>query len=295
MIAKCASPIPIAIAVPSSHSHRPSLRPINIIIKCSASSSTSSNINSSEHLRSQLDHLHAEANTTTTKANNARMRLLRLSEAAEKLQKQAAISIQRGDENGAREMLFQRKKVLQALEKSKSRIELLDELSTKLSEFQAISLKESQLIGSTMNMEDTIEDASSPIRIVAPSEEVQGDFSEDDSEPNTMNFSDIQGNQLDDEEAVNILGSLSNDSWNEDNTVSCLSVTSAYDEFLENIDKKLDEIEAELVTVLNVSTLVLDSEERPKNSRLQQTTELLESIRTIRQRIASINVSQRQN
>ncbi|KAL1307622.1 hypothetical protein AAHE18_17G046000 [Arachis hypogaea] len=284
MIAKCASPIPIAIAVPSSHSHRPSLRPINIIIKCSASSSTSSNINSSEHLRSQLDHLHAEANTTTTKANNARMRLLRLSEAAEKLQKQAAISIQRGDENGAREMLFQRKKVLQALEKSKSRIELLDELSTKLSEFQAISLKESQLIGSTMNMEDTIEDASSPIRIVAPSEEVQGDFSEDDSEPNTMNFSDIQGNQLDDEEAVNILGSLSNDSWNEDNTVSCLSVTSAYDEFLENIDKKLDEIEAELVTVLNVSTLVLDSEERPKNSRLQQTTELLESIRTIRQR-----------
>ncbi|XP_020962697.1 uncharacterized protein LOC107608898 isoform X4 [Arachis ipaensis] len=242
------------------------------------------------------------------------MRLLRLSEAAEKLQKQAAISIQRGDENGAREMLFQRKKVLQALEKSKSRIELLDELSTKLSEvkgmhystlrvslenipfeFQAISLKESQLIGSTMNMEDTIEDASSPIRIVAPSEEVQGDFSEDDSEPNTMNFSDIQGNQLDDEEAVNILGSLSNDSWNEDNTVSCLSVTSAYDEFLENIDKKLDEIEAELVTVLNVSTLVLDSEERPKNSRLQQTTELLESIRTIRQRIASINVSQRQN
>nr|XP_025608694.1 uncharacterized protein LOC112702048 isoform X1 [Arachis hypogaea]XP_025608696.1 uncharacterized protein LOC112702048 isoform X1 [Arachis hypogaea] len=295
MIAKCASPIPIAIAVPSSHSHRPSLRPINIIIKCSASSSTSSNINSSEHLRSQLDHLHAEANTTTTKANNARMRLLRLSEAAEKLQKQAAISIQRGDENGAREMLFQRKKVLQALEKSKSRIELLDELSTKLSEFQAISLKESQLIGSTMNMEDTIEDASSPIRIVAPTEEVQEDFSEDDSEPNTVNFSDFQGNRLDDEEAVNIQGSLSNDSWNEDNAVSFLSFTSAYDEFLENIDKKLDEIEAELVTVLNVSTLVLDSEERPKNSRLQQTTELLESIRTIRQRIASINLSQSQN
>ncbi|KAL1347847.1 hypothetical protein AAHE18_07G035900 [Arachis hypogaea] len=226
-------------------------------------------------------------------ANNARMRLLRLSEAAEKLQKQAAISIQRGDENGAREMLFQRKKVLQALEKSKSRIELLDELSTKLSE--AISLKESQLIGSTMNMEDTIEDASSPIRIVAPTEEVQEDFSEDDSEPNTVNFSDFQGNRLDDEEAVNIQGSLSNDSWNEDNAVSFLSFTSAYDEFLENIDKKLDEIEAELVTVLNVSTLVLDSEERPKNSRLQQTTELLESIRTIRQRIASINLSQSQN
>lgn len=67
-------------------------------------------------------------------ANNARLRLLRLSEAAEKLQKQAAISIQKGEENDAREMLYQRKKVLQALEKSKSRIELLDELSIKLRE-----------------------------------------------------------------------------------------------------------------------------------------------------------------
>ena len=67
-------------------------------------------------------------------ANNARLRLLRLSEAAEKLQKQAGISIQKGEENDAREMLFQRKKVLQALEKSKSRIELLDELSAKLSQ-----------------------------------------------------------------------------------------------------------------------------------------------------------------
>ncbi|MED6199951.1 hypothetical protein PIB30_080640 [Stylosanthes scabra] len=294
MIAKCASPIAIAIAVPNSHSHRPSFRPIRIIIKSCASSTSSSNLNTSEHLRSQLDHLHAEAQTTITKANNARMRLLRLSEAAEKLQKQAAINIQRGDENGAREMLFQRKKVLQALEKSKSRIELLDELSTKLSE--AISLKESQLIGFTMNMEDTIEDASSPIRIIAPKEEeVQGDFSEDDLDPNSMNFGDIQGNQLDEEEAENIQGSLSSENWNDVNTVSSLSVTSTYDDFLENIDKKLGEIEAELVTALNVSTLVLDSEERPKNSRLQQTTELLESIRTIRLRIASISASQRQN
>lgn len=67
-------------------------------------------------------------------ANNARLRLLRLSESAEKLKKQAAISMQKGDENYARDMLVQRKKVLQALEKSKNRIELLDELSTKLSE-----------------------------------------------------------------------------------------------------------------------------------------------------------------
>ena len=63
-----------------------------------------------------------------------------------------------------------------------------------------------------------------------------------------------------------------------------LSEISSYEDFMEHIDKKLSEIEAELVTVLNVSTLVLDNEERPKNSRLQQTIELLESIHGIRQR-----------
>lgn len=67
-------------------------------------------------------------------ANNARLRLLRLSEAAEKLRRQAAINVRTGKEDDAREILFQKKKVMQALEKSKKRIELLDELSTKLNE-----------------------------------------------------------------------------------------------------------------------------------------------------------------
>ncbi|CAK9182886.1 unnamed protein product [Ilex paraguariensis] len=66
--------------------------------------------------------------------NNARLRLMRLSEAAEKLRRQAAISIQTGKEKDARDLLFQKKKVMEALEKSKSRINLLDELSTKLNE-----------------------------------------------------------------------------------------------------------------------------------------------------------------
>lgn len=69
-------------------------------------------------------------------ANNARLRLLRLSEAAENLKRQAAINVRTGQENDARELLFQKKKVLEALEKSKSRIELLDELSTKLNEVE---------------------------------------------------------------------------------------------------------------------------------------------------------------
>ncbi|KAG5053324.1 hypothetical protein JHK87_005522 [Glycine soja] len=261
---------------------------------CASSSSSVSTINT-DQLRSQLDQLHAEADATRTKATNARLRLLRLSEAAEKLKKQAAISIQKGQENYAREMLFQRKKVLQALDKSKRRIELLDELSTKLSE--AISLKESQLIGNvTVNIEDSTEDASSPVRIISPKEEVQNDVTKDDSDSDTMEFSDIQdvqlsieseGSPLDDKETQNLLESLSISTSNEDNIARNLSEISSYEDFMEHIDKKLSEIEAELVTVLNVSTLVLDNEERPKNSRLQQTIELLESIHGIRQRIRS--------
>ncbi|KAK2431560.1 forkhead-associated domain protein [Trifolium repens] len=259
---------------------------------CYCSSSTTIN---TEQLRSQLDHLHAEADTTRTKANSARMRLLRLSESAEKLKKQAAISMQKGDENYARDMLLQRKKVLQALEKSKSRIELLDELSTKLSE--AISLKESQLVGNvTTNIEDTTEDASSPVRIIAPKEEVLKDSPEDDSDSNQIKFGDSQDVQIssesqenlpDDKEIEKLLGFLSTNTGNENNIPSSLSQISSYEEFIEHIDQKLHEIETELVAVLNVSVLVLDSEERPKNSRWQQTMELLESIHDIRQRIRS--------
>ncbi|MCI01345.1 fork head transcription factor-like protein, partial [Trifolium medium] len=180
---------------------------------------------------------------------------------------------------------------MQALEKSKSRIELLDELSTKLSE--AISLKESQLVGNvTTNIEDTTEDASSPVRIIAPKEEVLKDSPEDDSDSNKMKFGDSQDVQFssesqenlpDDKEIEKLLGSLSTGTGNENNIPSNLSQISSYEEFIEHIDQKLCEIETELVSVLNVSMLVLDSEERPKNSRWQQTMELLESIHGIRQ------------
>ncbi|XP_014504718.1 uncharacterized protein LOC106764824 isoform X1 [Vigna radiata var. radiata] len=289
MIMNCVRVTTMAMAVPS---WRPT---------CCASSSSSSSSSAStavintEQLRSQIDHLHAEADATRAKATNARLRLLRLSEAAEKLQKQAVISIQKGEENYAREMLFQRKKVLQALDKSKRRIELLDELSAKLSEFQAISLKESQLIGNVnVNIEDLTKDASSPVRIVAPKEEVQNDFSKDDSDPETMDFDNIQdvqlsieseGNSLDVKEIQNLQEFVSVGSSNEDSIARNLSEISSYEDFMERIDKKLSEIEAELVTVLNVSTLVLGNEERPNNSRLQQTIELLETIHGIRQRI----------
>ncbi|XP_047163177.1 uncharacterized protein LOC124832894 isoform X2 [Vigna umbellata] len=287
MIMYCVRVTTMAMAVPS---WRPTC-----CASSSSSSSASTAVINTEQLRSQIDHLHAEADTTRAKATNARLRLLRLSEAAEKLQKQAVISIQKGEENYAREMLFKRKKVLQALDKSKRRIELLDELSAKLSE--AISLKESQLIGNVnVNIEDITKDASSPVRIVAPKEEVQNDFSttRHNLDPETMDFDNIQdvqlsieseGNSLDVKEIQNLQESVSVGISNEDSIARNLSEISSYEDFMERIDKKLSEIEAELVTVLNVSTLLLVNEERPNNSRLQQTIELLETIHGIRKRI----------
>lgn len=67
-------------------------------------------------------------------ANNARLRLIRLSEAIERLRRQAAVSVQTGKENEARDLLFQKKKVMQAMEKLKTRIELFDQFSVKLNE-----------------------------------------------------------------------------------------------------------------------------------------------------------------
>ncbi|KAM3699001.1 hypothetical protein ACJW31_06G229000 [Castanea mollissima] len=209
----------------------------------------SSNINT-EQLRAQLDQLHSEAARTTAK------------EAAEKIQRQAAISVQTGKENDARELLIQKKKVKQALEKSKSRIELLDELSTKLN--KAISLKESQLVGNVaLDFEVGNENAPSPVRIITPKQENKEDLNENvEVEPHVLELDGQQDLQL------------------------CSEIEESLP-----VDQELSKIEAELVTVLRVSTLVLDSKETPKNSKVQQTQELLESICGIRKRIASIKLT----
>lgn len=61
---------------------------------------------------------------------------MRLSEAVEKLRRQAAVSVQTGKEYDARELLLQKKKIMQAMEKLKTRIELFDQLSAKLNEVE---------------------------------------------------------------------------------------------------------------------------------------------------------------
>ncbi|KAH9770773.1 Forkhead-associated domain-containing protein [Citrus sinensis] len=215
-----------------------------------------------EQLRSQLDQLHTEAETTRAKASSARLRLLRLSEAAEKLKRQAAINVHRGKESDARELLFQKKKVMQAMEKSKNRIELLDELCTKLNE--AISVKETQLIGNVaLDLEVDLEDPSGLVRIVSPKKRVQEEKDEDkDFDPNAPKPGDNGSQVLQFSEASPLVGE----------EMDCQG----------SVDQQLNDIESELVTILNVSSLILDNKEKPKNVKVQQAMELLESVRSIR-------------
>lgn len=254
---------------------------------------TTQNNNTGDQLRDQLDHLHFEADTTRAKANKARQRLLRLSEAAEKLQRQAAICVQSGKENDARDLLYQKKKTMQTLEKTKSRIELLDELSTKL--IEAISLRERQLVGTVaLDLDTEKEEVDSPVRVVSPSSEDPQNDSPDTSDDQQLQ--DSTDNIPIEHETENLEGSLqvpiklspngiqSIDSNN--NLASSLTGLTSYEDFLDHVDKKLNEIEDEVSTAVKFSTLILERDERPKNMKVQQLMEILGAVQHVRERIA---------
>ena len=163
--------------------------------------------------------------------------------------------------------------------------------------FQAISLKESQLVGNVaLDLEVGNENAPSPVRIIGQKQENKEDLNENiEVEPHVLELDGQQDLQLCSEieeslpvgkDPEDIQASLSVGIWNDNDLISGLSGISSYDEYLEHIDQELSKIEAELVTILRVSTLVLDSKETPKNSKVQQTQELLESICGIRKRYA---------
>ncbi|XP_043688044.1 uncharacterized protein LOC122639289 [Telopea speciosissima] len=275
---------PASVIVPQ----RPPLRRVRMV----------TNISSTEQLRTQLDQLHSEAEKTRLKANNARLRLMRLSEVAEKLKKQAAIDVRLGKENEARELLIQKKKVMQALEKSKCRIQFLDELSAKLNE--AISVKETQLIGNVaLDLEVEREDASGPIRIISLQEETEFDANRnEDFKPVVMDLNEDQQEQFTTEAQANLFinqqqedieeSTMSTRIWNEECISSSLKGISSYENFLEHVDQQLNKIEVEVATMLRLWMFVLESEEQTKNSKVQHAVEILENVRGIRGRIASI-------
>lgn len=218
---------------------------------------------------------------------------MRLSEAAEKLRQQAGISVQTGREDNARELLYQKKKVLEAMDKSKARIQLLDDLSFKLNE--AISAKETHLIDNVASDLDTVKnDTSNTVRIVSPKVEVTNlnvdeilventaEFTSDEelqtrgSEPNE--FTSANGLMRDLASSVSIESDVSTSSKG----------VSSFEDFIANIDEQLNRIESELDTVLRVSALVLGGDEKLNNLRVQHLLDILEGIHRIRERISKI-------
>lgn len=253
-----------------------------------------------EQVRTQLDHLHFEADNARTKANRARSRFIRLSEAAEKLQRQALTCIQTGRESDARDLLVRKKKVMQALENLKRRIDLLDELSAKLNE--AISLMENQLVNAiTVDVDVGKEVSSHEVHIIPPKEESIVNTVE--SEELDMNFQalrnewlshvdpDCQEEQSSHSDTKDPEGTLTMNHQSEAAWASSLKEISSYEDFLEHLDQQLNNIEAELDTFLRFSNMILEGEGTSINLKLHQAGEILEGVSRIRRRIGAIKQS----
>ncbi|KAL8507923.1 hypothetical protein ACS0TY_018467 [Phlomoides rotata] len=248
-------------------------------------------------LRQQLDSLHKEADLTRDKANSARLRLMRLSEAVEKLRRQAAVCVQTGKENDARDLLYQKKKVMQAMEKLKTRIELFDQLSRKL--LEAISMKETLLVGNmALDLEVNEADSPTPVRIVSPM--VENPNNTDDNQQLDLNnlefredqelqvLADSQGDIHAQNDQNNHDGSISEEMVSGFNNVQCLRDTSKFEDFMTHIDQQLNKIEEELESFIRFSIMVLENRGMPEYSKVQHAAEILEGVCRIRERIATI-------
>ncbi|KAH7675353.1 hypothetical protein IHE45_08G129600 [Dioscorea alata] len=243
-----------------------------------------------ELLRSQLDRLHGEAEITRSKANNARLRLMRLSETVEKLKKRAAAKIQDGQESEARDLLIQKKKLMKALESSKSRIEVLDKLSAKLQE--VISSKEAQLIENVaVNPSSNAEDRGYPIHFINP----KGDASEDLSTTGSYDRShmessvkeELESQSLEDDEPQPVVGDPPETHFSSaiERTSSSNGIPSNNDFRLRAIEQ-LKNVEEDMVMFLRL--LITESESRKITKNAQQILEVLEDLQRIRERIQVI-------
>ncbi|KAK4398207.1 hypothetical protein Sango_1296200 [Sesamum angolense] len=214
-------------------------------------------------------------------ASNARLRLMRLSEAVEKLRRQAAVSVQTGKENDARELLF-----------SKEEVEEL--LISDLYMEKAISVKESLLISNmALDLEVSEIKAPTPVRIVSLTEVSQNDT--DDSQHlymNNLEFPEDQelqvaSDSLGDIHAENELKSheesFSKQKSGADSVQSSREI-STFEEFMDHLDQQLNKIEEELETFLRFSNLLLGSKEKPEYSKVQHAIEILEGVRHTRER-----------
>ncbi|KAJ1284933.1 hypothetical protein BS78_03G243300 [Paspalum vaginatum] len=239
-------------------------------------------------LREELLQLHAEADLTQSKANSARVRLVRLTEAAENLKKQAATSVRMGKENEAVDLLVQKKKLTKALENIKERIEVLDRLSAKISE--AISMKQNMLIEyalrpGTSNGENS-DDKMIRVFSSAVNEGANGAESSGSRPKSVERESFVLTNEAHasmaghhEQSALQMADSFS--FLNDSDTANNIKNHSTYDGFLEHIDLEMKSLEYEIERFISSQSVeeVSGEKEKIKWQRLSDIQMLVKETR----------------
>ncbi|CAO2178648.1 unnamed protein product [Urochloa humidicola] len=243
-------------------------------------------------LREELLQLHAEADLTQSKANSARVRLVRLTEAAENLKKRAATSVRMGKEDEAVDLLVQKKKLTKALENIKERIEVLDKLLAKISE--AISIKQNMLIEYALHP-GTSNGENSDDNIRVFSSTVNDGVNGAESSDSRLKSVERESFELRNEAYASMASHPEQSAFkmadsftflNDSDPANGTKNPSAYDGFLEHIDLQMKSLEYEIEQFISSQSVQEGGSER--NDKWQRLSDIHLLVKETRERIARI-------
>lgn len=247
-------------------------------------------------LREELLQLHAEADLTQSKANSERVRLVRLTEAAENLKKRAATSVRMGKESEAVDLLVQKKKLTKALENIKERIEVLDMLSAKISE--VISMKQNMLIDYALRPETSnSEDSDDKIRVFSSTVNVgTNGAGSSDSHPKSVEKESFElrneahaiASMADDAEQSALQMSDSFSFLNNSDPANYIKNHSAYDDLIEHINLQMKSLEYEIEQFINSQSVEEVGSEKQRSDKWQRLSDIQMLIKETREKIARI-------
>ncbi|XP_062206604.1 uncharacterized protein LOC133908546 isoform X2 [Phragmites australis] len=241
-------------------------------------------------LREELLQLHKEADLTQSKANSTRVRLVRLTEAAENLKKRAATSVRMGKENEAVDSLVQKKKLIKALENIKERIEVLDKLSAKISE--AISMKQSMLIEYALrpdtsngeNSDDKIRVFSSKVNDGADGAESSGSLPNSAEKESFEIRNEVHANMADRPEQSELQMDGSFTFLNDHDPTNSINKHSGYDGFIAHIDLQLKSLEYEIEQFMSTQLVEEAGNEKQINGKWHRLSGILKLVKETRER-----------
>ncbi|EMS60718.1 hypothetical protein TRIUR3_26509 [Triticum urartu] len=217
------------------------------------------------------DHKLTQLKSEAPETNSARVRLVRLTEAAENLKKRAVVSVRMGRENEAVELLVQKKKLTNALENIKERIELLDKLSAKISE--VISVKQNMLIEHALRPGTTnVEDSNDHIRVFSGKIDDRVDETSDSNLAGHSKRSELQM-------ADSFTFSKDHDPTN------IMDDHSAYDDFVQHIDSQLSSLQCEIDHYTSSQLAKELDTQQSINDKLHKLSTILKLITETRERL----------